>query len=123
MGVEAAAPETVLVLTGRITRADVPELRAALERLLADPGRGPGPAECDLAGVVRPDLTTVEALARLSLTARRAGRGPLRLRGVPPELRTLLELVGLTDLAGLAVEAGPVAEAGPAVEAGPERRA
>ncbi|MFD6426169.1 STAS domain-containing protein [Streptomyces sp. NPDC060198] len=96
----AGQPPVTLVVTGRITRARVPELCAELERLLAVPGRAAAPAECDLAGVVRPDLTAVEAVARLSLTARRAGGGTLRLRDVPPELRTLLDLVGLTDLAG-----------------------
>ncbi|MGW2840711.1 STAS domain-containing protein [Streptomyces sp. NPDC001493] len=100
MGVEATPPIT-LVVTGRIARADVPALCAALDRLLAAPGRAAAPVECDLTGVVRPGLTVVEALARLSLTVRRAGRGPLRLRGVPPELRTLLDLVGLADLAGI----------------------
>ncbi|MFD6532962.1 STAS domain-containing protein [Streptomyces sp. NPDC060184] len=100
MGVEATPPIT-LVVTGPVTRADVPELCAALDRLLAAPGHAAAPVECDLTGVVRPGLTAVEALARLSLTARRAGRGPLRLRGTPPELRTLLDLVGLAGQAGL----------------------
>ncbi|WEH43668.1 STAS domain-containing protein [Streptomyces sp. NBC_01218] len=90
-----------LVVTGRITRARVPELCAELERLLALSGRSAAPAACDLAGVVRPDLSAVEAVARLSLTARRAGGGPLRLCAVPPELRTLLELVGLADVMDL----------------------
>ncbi|MFE9848816.1 lipid asymmetry maintenance protein MlaB [Streptomyces sp. NPDC005576] len=109
-GVEATPPKTTppktvppvtLVVVGRITRARVPELCAELERLLAAPGRPAAPAVCDLAGVVRPDLTAVEAVARLSLTARRADGGALRLRNVPPELRTLLDLVGLADLMDL----------------------
>ncbi|NEC19193.1 STAS domain-containing protein, partial [Streptomyces parvus] len=53
---------------------------------------------------IRPDLTAVEAVARLGLVARRAGH-TLRLRRVPPELRALLDLVGLADV--VALEEGP----------------
>ena len=49
----------------------------------------------------KPDLALVDSLARLQLGARRRG-GRLRLRNVSPELRGLLELVGLADV--LAVE-------------------
>jgi len=45
-------------------------------------------------GVRRPDLATVDALARLQLAARRLG-GSLRLRDVGDELGELLDLVGL----------------------------
>ncbi len=87
-----------LVLTGRVTRADVPGLCAELEALLA---HTPGAAvDCDVGGVVRPDLALVEAIARLGLVARRAGDVELRLRNVPPELGALLDLVGLTDVVG-----------------------
>ncbi|MFJ8883217.1 STAS domain-containing protein [Streptomyces sp. NPDC102402] len=96
-GVDAITPN-VLVLTGRIARADVPGLRAELEALLA---HAPGAAvDCDVGGVVRPDLALVEAIARLGLVARRAGGVELRLRNVPPELGALLDLVGLTDVVG-----------------------
>lgn len=57
----------------------------------------------------RPDLSLVDALARLQLTARRRGR-PMRLRDVSEELRALLELVGLADV--LALEARREAELG-----------
>ena len=60
-----------------------------------------GPLSCDVAAVEGPDLGTVEALARMALTARRLGRH-LELRRARPELRELLELAGL---GGLAVEA------------------
>ncbi|MDX2920438.1 MULTISPECIES: STAS domain-containing protein [Streptomyces] len=106
-GVDAENP-IPLTVTGRVSRAAVPDLCAELERALAGP-RGaaltPGAAvDCDVGGVIRPDLTAVEAVARLGLVARRAGH-TLRLRRVPPELRALLDLVGLADV--VALEEGP----------------
>lgn len=53
--------------------------------------------DCDVGGVVHPDLAVVEAVARLGLVARRVGGAQLRLRNVPAELDALLGLVGLTD--------------------------
>jgi hypothetical protein len=47
-----------------------------------------------------PDLALVDSLARLHLGARRRG-GRLRLCNVKPELRGLLELVGLADVLAL----------------------
>ncbi|MBW3705111.1 hypothetical protein DTB58_13535 [Streptomyces griseus] len=97
-----------LTVTGRVSRAVVADLCVELERALADPGgAAPAPApavDCDVGGVTRPDLTLVEAVARLALVARRSGR-TLRLRRVPPELRSLLDLVGLADV--VALEEGP----------------
>ncbi|MER5555096.1 STAS domain-containing protein [Streptomyces sp. NPDC002793] len=95
-GVDAMTPNA-LVVTGRITRAEVPALCAELEALLS----GPSPVavvDCDVGGVVHPDLALVEAVARLGLVARRAGGVELRLRNVPAELGALLDLVGLTDV-------------------------
>ncbi|MBM7056081.1 STAS domain-containing protein [Streptomyces durocortorensis] len=105
-GVDAENPIT-LTVTGRVSRAVVPDLCAELERALAGP-RGaalaPGAAvDCDVGAVIRPDLTAVEAVARLGLVARRAGH-TLRLRRVPPELRALLDLVGLADVVALEEE-------------------
>ncbi|MEU9358043.1 STAS domain-containing protein [Streptomyces sp. NPDC048301] len=114
-GVDATVPDA-LVVTGRITRADVPALCAELEAILASGPEAPGPAasgpeapggavvDCDLAGVVRPDLAVVEAVARLSLIARRAGGRTLRLRGTPPELAALLDLLGLAEVIAMAEE-------------------
>jgi anti-anti-sigma regulatory factor len=45
-------------------------------------------------------LATVDALARLQLAARRRGC-ELRLRGLPRELRELIELAGLTAVLGV----------------------
>ncbi|MDQ0986558.1 STAS domain-containing protein [Streptomyces sp. V2I9] len=103
-GVDAENP-IVLTVTGPVSRAAVPDLCAELERALAGPrGAAPVPgavADCDVGGVVRPDLGLVEGVARLALVARRSGR-TLRLRRVPPELRALLDLVGLADVVALA---------------------
>lgn len=94
-----------LVIAGRVTRPDVPALCAELESLLYDPEgrvRDPGVGvDCDVGGVVQVDLVLVEAIARLGLVARRAGGRRLRLRNVPPELRNLLDLVGLADAVNL----------------------
>jgi STAS domain len=51
---------------------------------------------CDVGGL-RADLTTVDLLSRLALTARHAG-GRLELRRVSPELACLLHLVGLDEI-------------------------
>ncbi|MFJ5552010.1 STAS domain-containing protein [Streptomyces sp. NPDC093225] len=59
--------------------------------------RGAAEVVCDLAGLTAPGLPTLDALARLALTARRHG-GSLRLTGAPPGLAALLELSGLGDV-------------------------
>ncbi|MFG2594162.1 STAS domain-containing protein [Streptomyces sp. NPDC048438] len=97
-GVDAMTPNA-LVLTGRITRADVPGLCARLEALLSGAPEAAA-VDCDVGGVVHPDLALVEAVARLGLVARRAGGVELRLRNVPAELGALLDLVGLGDVVG-----------------------
>ncbi|WP_405685079.1 STAS domain-containing protein [Streptomyces sp. NBC_00057] len=92
----------VLAVTGRVTRAAVPGLCAELESLLYDPEgavRDPRTGvDCDVGGVAQPDLALVEAIARLGLITRRAGGRRLRLRNVPPELQSLIDLVGLADV-------------------------
>ena len=77
-----------------LARNDLPGLCANLARLLGGPG---GVVTCDVAGVARPDVGTVEALARLRLTARRHG-WQLEISGAGPELAALLGLLGLTDV-------------------------
>ncbi|MEE4590583.1 STAS domain-containing protein [Streptomyces sp. DSM 41524] len=84
----------VLVLAQPVTRAEVARL---CERLTALARRaGPGPVTVDVGGVGRPDLTVVEALARLRLTAGRLGRG-IQLRNARGELRRLLAWTGLDE--------------------------
>ncbi|MFE6284917.1 STAS domain-containing protein [Streptomyces sp. NPDC057877] len=89
--VDAKTP-AVLVLVGPVTRDEVTglcdDVRARLE------GTGARVVVCDVAGLGPPGLTTVDLLARLQLTAKRAG-GRIRLRGPDPALRALLDLVGL----------------------------
>ena len=78
------------------------EVRALLERSDADV------VICDVGALVAPDVGTVDALARVALTARRLGRR-VRLHRACGELRDLLALLGLDDVVpsvgDLAVEA------------------
>ncbi|OKK06117.1 hypothetical protein AMK26_08575 [Streptomyces sp. CB03234] len=87
----------VLRVAGVIEPADVPRLCEELTALLM--GSGGGDVVCDVGGVTRPDLATVEALARLRLTAQRLGHR-MAVRGAQPAFRELLELVGLDGLLG-----------------------
>ena len=50
-----------------------------------------------LAGSSHPDLTVIDALARLALAARRMG-GAISLRRAGPELLGLIQFVGLDDV-------------------------
>ena len=92
---------TRLVISGALTPADAAALceraRSELER------SGAAVLVCDVAALTHPDAGTVEALARLQLTARRLGRR-VRLRDPSRELRELLDLFGLADV--LRVEPG-----------------
>ncbi|WP_436535907.1 STAS domain-containing protein [Actinoplanes sp. HUAS TT8] len=87
-----------------LTRADVPGLCAGLSALVQ--GRDHGVVVCDVSGVGRPSVVTVEALARLRLTARRHG-WRLVLDGAGPQLRGLVRLLGL---AGELLEVGRESE-------------
>ena len=62
----------------------------------------PSTLSCDVRDLP-PDVLTIDALARLQLCARRAGR-EVTLQGASLELVELLELCGLTGV--LRVEAG-----------------
>jgi hypothetical protein len=53
-----------------------------------------GPVACDVGGLAEPDAITIDALARLQLTARRLGCR-VELRGACGELEDLLTLTGL----------------------------
>jgi hypothetical protein len=77
-----------------LARADVP---AACERLRALIGaRDADVVVCDVGELVA-DLTAVEVLARLRLTAQRLGCG-LRLRGPSRGLEQMLAFCGLCDV-------------------------
>jgi ABC-type transporter Mla MlaB component len=83
---------TTFAVSGTVTRGDIPGLCVDLAERLR--GRGVGVVICDITGVARPDLATVEALARLRLTARRHG-WTLVVQGADPGLLGLINLVGL----------------------------
>ncbi len=67
------------------------ELRARLAEM------GPCEVDCDVRAVTAPDLATVEALARLTLTGRRHGAKVLVV-GSTEELAALVALAGLSDV-------------------------
>ncbi|MEV7319053.1 STAS domain-containing protein [Streptomyces sp. NPDC093970] len=89
--VDAVTP-AVLVLSGPVARDEVPGLCDAVRAML--PGRGDRTVVCDVGGLGPPGLAAVDLLARLELTARRAG-GRIRLRDPDPALRSLLRFLGL----------------------------
>ena len=59
----------------------------------------------DVSGLADPDALTLEALARLQLTAHRLGAS-IRLHNPCAELVDLLALVGLSDVLPVIVESG-----------------
>ncbi|MFG2889663.1 STAS domain-containing protein [Streptomyces sp. NPDC048248] len=77
-----------------IPAAEIPALHRRLRALLRD--HPPAAVLCDVRALVAPDTSTVEALLRLQLTARRHGHH-LRLRHVPEALGLLLALTGLSE--------------------------
>ncbi len=83
--------ERELVIAGPVADGDVAALCARLRELARDdPVRI---VVCDV-GTLAPEARSVDALARLALTARRLGC-PLRLRNVSPQLRGLVGFCGL----------------------------
>lgn len=88
-------PLPVLALGPAVDRDDVPGLCQRLLALLEDSDAAV--VLCDAGAVADPDMVTVEALARLQLTARRHGRR-LRLHRANRRLRELLALAGLQDV-------------------------
>jgi ABC-type transporter Mla MlaB component len=85
---------TYIRVAASLTRADIPGLCAGLADLQAG-----GTVVCDLRAVTRPDVVTVEALARLRLTARRHGC-TLVIDGADPRLHALIDLLGLGEPLG-----------------------
>ena len=85
----------VLIIEGSITPRDLDDLcgrvRTILDETHADR------VVCDLAGVVEPDATTIDALARLQLTCGRLGLR-ITLRRATTELHELLHLAGLDEV-------------------------
>ncbi|MFB7505425.1 STAS domain-containing protein [Streptomyces broussonetiae] len=107
----------VLVLPGPVRRDEVAGLCAAVRALLEGGGRE-RVVVCDVGGLGPPGLAVVDLLARLELTARRAG-GRIRLRDPDPALGALLDLAGLSFQAeGQTEEGEPALDVEEAVETG-----
>src|SRR3954447_5204241 len=87
-------PRTTELAIGQIARVDLPWLCVLARELLVRSGADV--LVCDVA-CASLDLVLVEAVARLTLTARRLERG-LRVEGASAELRDLLALCGLDHL-------------------------
>jgi ABC-type transporter Mla MlaB component len=84
-----------LDVDGAVAPADIPGLCERARRLLEA-----GDADrliCDVSGVADPDAVTIDALARLQLTARRLGR-EIGLRHASRELCELLDFAGLSEV-------------------------
>ena len=93
-------------MIGPVTRDAIPAMCERARRLLE--GCDAGPVACDVSALAEPDAITVDALARLQLTARRVGC-TVELLSACEELEDLLALTGLLEvLAGGAVVASAV---------------
>jgi ABC-type transporter Mla MlaB component len=99
---------TVLVMIGPVTRDAIPALCERARRLLE--GCDAGPVACDVGALAEPDATTIDALARLQLTARRLGYR-VELRGTCGELEDLLRLTGLLEVLTGGAPVGSAVEA------------
>lgn len=90
MGSPREPTSTTIVVGGSLAAADLPRLCAAIEE---------GDAEvvvCDVGALLAVDVGTIDALARLQLTARRRG-SRMCLRGCSPALEALLAFAGLAE--------------------------
>jgi ABC-type transporter Mla MlaB component len=102
-----------LVIAGPMTGAAIAGLCARVRVML----EGSGDADlviCDVSSVGEPDAGTIDALARMQLTARRLGRR-VQLRHACADLQDLVAFTGLGDVLphyGLRLEAGRQPEEG-----------
>jgi ABC-type transporter Mla MlaB component len=93
----APVPGSVtLKIRAPLERSDLPGLYERTCALLA--GAGTDVLLCEVTGLTA-DAVTVDALARLALGSRRSGC-QVRLLGSSPELRGLVELMGLAGVLG-----------------------
>ena len=103
-------PSTMnVIISGRIARRDVQVLCDRARVLLEDSGADQ--MVCDVGALAAPDAVTVEALARLQLTAVRLGRR-IRFKNACGGLQDLLALMGLSGV--MACEGSPVEPRGQA---------
>jgi len=86
---------TVLIMIGPVTRDGIPALCERARWILE--GCDAGPVACDVGALAEPDAVTIDALARLQLTARRLGQR-VELRRAGGRLEDLLRLMGLGDV-------------------------
>ena len=87
----------------RIDRAEIPGLCERAQRQME--GIAAERLTCDVSSIIEPDAVTVDALARLQLTARRLGR-QVRVQHASPALRELLALMGLSGVVSLGEPSG-----------------
>jgi hypothetical protein len=100
----AREPTTaVLVIAQPLAHGDAAQLCERLQALVR--GSGAGVIVCDVRALAA-DARTVDALARLQLTARRLG-AQIRLVRASPELDDLLRFLGLADVVGCGRPHGP----------------
>jgi ABC-type transporter Mla MlaB component len=85
----------VLIVQGRLDAAQMTPLCDDVRRALKESGALI--VDCDVAMLAEPDVGTIDALARMSLTARRLGRR-LRLVNASPQLQELVLLAGLLEV-------------------------
>jgi ABC-type transporter Mla MlaB component len=104
-------PKTIVLVVGAgIPGVAVPGLCDRVRRLLE--GGVADLITCEVSALADPDAVTIDALARLQLTARRLGRS-IRLRNACRELQDLLALTGLREVLPLCTGASaPAAWAG-----------
>jgi ABC-type transporter Mla MlaB component len=88
--------EVVLFVAGRVDRSDIPALCERVRGLAAHIECGQ-PIVCDVGDLTAVDAVVVDALAQMQLAAQRRGRS-VQVRCAPPDLRSLLMLVGLDDV-------------------------
>ena len=96
---DPASPELEVGMNGRVDRTDIPRLCERAQVLLKSPAAHQ--LVCDVGAIVVADAVTVDALARLQLTARRLGC-ELRVEHASAELRGLLAFMGLSGVVPLA---------------------
>ena len=89
-----AGPRSVVVRVRETTSAARAPLCAEVRRLLAR--TDVDVVTCDVTGVA-PNLSAVDALARLQLTARRLG-GRIRLRGATSDITRLIDFAGVDEV-------------------------
>lgn len=97
-------PRTIeLGIDAHLERTDIPVL-CERARLLLE-GTDADRLVCNVGSILDPDAVTVDALARLQLTARRLGR-QVGLEHASPQLRGLLAFMGLSGVVPLSARSG-----------------